>query len=103
MTRGIALRWSRRAERDLETIGSHIAADDPHAARAWVQRLIERAVLATSNPLAGRIVPEFGRVDVREVFLRTYRIVYRVQRRAIFVLFVLFVVEGSKRLPGRLR
>jgi hypothetical protein len=45
-----------------------------------------------------RIVPEIGRSDVREVFLRTYRIVYRVLDEGIVVLTV---VEGH-RLLGEL-
>lgn len=49
-------------------------------------------------PNAGRIVPEVGRPDVREVLLRTYRIVYRVVDDGIVVL-TLF--EGH-RLLGEL-
>ncbi len=43
-------------------------------------------------------MPEIGRSDVREVFLRTYRIVYRVLDEGIVVLTV---VEGH-RLLGEL-
>jgi plasmid stabilization system protein ParE len=97
--RGVTLRWSRRAERDLEAIGDYIAADDPSAARAWVERLRVRARLAAATPLAGRIVPEVRRADVREVFVRTYLILYRVERRGILILAVF---EGHRRLPGGL-
>lgn len=46
-------------------------------------------------PNTGRIVPEIGRSDVREVFLRTYRIVYRIVDRGIIVLTVF---EGHRTL-----
>jgi plasmid stabilization system protein ParE len=46
-------------------------------------------------PLGGRIVPELDRHDLREVFLKTYRIVYRVAGEDIRVLTVL---EGHRRL-----
>ena len=89
------LLWTARARRDLLAIGRYIARDNPAAARSWVERLRERARRAAEVPEAGRIVPEIHRPDVREVFLRTYRIVYRVRDDAIEVLTVF---EGYRRL-----
>ncbi|MFT5432820.1 MAG: toxin ParE1/3/4, partial [Myxococcota bacterium] len=68
--------WSARAVRDLDAIFDYIALDNPVAALGWVARLQGRARLAGGAPLAGRVVPEVQDVDVREVFLRSYRIVY---------------------------
>ncbi len=90
------LRWSDHARRDLLAIGRYIARDNPGAARRWLEQLRERARLAAENPLAGRVVPELGREDVREVFLRSYRIVYVVGEDAVDVLTVF---EGHRLLP----
>lgn len=76
-------------------IGDAIANDDPVAARGWVERLRGAAVAASAMPNAARVVPEVGRVDVREVFVRSYRIVYRVAEEGIVVLTVF---EGHRRL-----
>lgn len=92
-----AVRWTERARCDLQEIGDYIAEDDPRAADRWVQRLFERAERAAALPLAGRRVPEIGRDDVREVFLRTYRLVYRVLDASIDILTVL---EGHRRFPA---
>jgi toxin ParE1/3/4 len=92
------LRWAERATRDLAAIGDYIALDDPSAARAWVEKLRSRAAQAALVPNAGRMVPEFGRDDLREVRLRTYRIVYRVVKGG--GIFVLTVVEGHQLLGG---
>jgi addiction module RelE/StbE family toxin len=89
------LRWTERAVEDLLAIGDYIAVDNPAAARSWVERLRQRAVKALEHPLAGRVVPEIGREDVRETFLRTYRIVYRVVEDGIVVLTVF---EGHRLL-----
>jgi toxin ParE1/3/4 len=51
--------------------------------------------LASETPLLGRVVPEFGRDDIRETYLRTYRIVYRVDERGVYVLTVF---DGSRLL-----
>ncbi len=90
------LRWSDHARRDLIAIGRYIARDNPDAARDWIEQLRERARLAAENPHAGRVVPELGREDVREVFLRSYRIVYGVGEDAVDVLTVF---EGHRLLP----
>jgi toxin ParE1/3/4 len=82
------LQWTDRARRDLVAIGRYIARDNPAAARRWVERLRTRAQQAATMPMAGRVVPELQRDDIREVFLRTYRIVYRIREDAIDVLTV---------------
>lgn len=87
--------WAARARRDLIEICRYIAQDDPHAAKAWVDRLRQRARDAAVSPLAGRVVPEFRREDIREVFLKSYRIVYYLQKDNIIVLTVF---EGHRRL-----
>lgn len=39
-------------------------------------------------PRRGRIVPELGRPEVREIFQRAYRIVYRVSKGEVYILTV---------------
>jgi len=87
--------WTEHAVADLVAIGDRIALDKPAAARAWVERLREQAVAIAATPRAGRVVPEIGRDDVREAFLRSYRIVYRVVDDGIAVLTVF---EGHRLL-----
>lgn len=89
------VRWMPQALRDLHAIRRFIARDNPVAARRWVSRIQDRARAAASAPQAGRVVPEFDRADVREVFLRSYRIVYRVLDDE---LHVLTVFEGHRLL-----
>ena len=82
------LSWSHRARADLEAIGDYIARDDAAAAERWVMRIIAAAEKVVPTPLRGRRVPEVSRDDVREVLLRSYRIVYRVSPGQIQVLTV---------------
>jgi toxin ParE1/3/4 len=92
----MTVRWSRRAARDLAQIHLYLEGDDPEAADRWIGKLWERAERASKTPLAGRIVPEYGRPDVREVFLKNYRIIYRTEGRAFIVVTVM---EGHRLLP----
>lgn len=89
--------WTQRAVSDLEAFGDYIAADDETAAHRWVTRLIDLAERLVSTPELGRHVPELGREDVREVFLRQYRLVYRLDERQIVVLTIF---EGHREFPG---
>ncbi len=94
-------KWSHRADADLFEIGCYIATDNAVASERWVERLLARGDVAAGVPRAGRVVPEVEneRDDIREVFVRNYRIVYRVIRTGIFVLTV---IEGHKQLPADL-
>ena len=85
-----------RARADLRAIDDYIAVDNPVAAADWIDRLVEKAEAAALYPLAGRVVPERQQYDVREVFVQTYRIVYRVRETGILVLTVF---EGHRRFP----
>jgi plasmid stabilization system protein ParE len=96
----MTLRWTRRAELQLVEIGRFIARDKPGAARRWVEVLRRRAIEAAEQPMAGRMVPELDRQDIREVILRGYRIVYRVRGSAVEILTVF---ESHRLLGSALR
>jgi toxin ParE1/3/4 len=83
------VRYASSVEEDLAEIFAYIARDNPAAATSWVDRLIEKAEKAARAPRLGRKVPELDDADVREVFLRTYRIIYRVERDGILVLAII--------------
>ena len=96
--RALSLEWTERALADLRDIDDYIAADDPVAAERWIAQLTAKAERAAKQPLAGRIVPEKARADIREVLLKTYRLVYRVREHGILVLTVF---EGHRLFPSR--
>jgi toxin ParE1/3/4 len=71
------LTWSPQAIEDLESIKSYIAQDSPHYAGLVVQKLVSAIERLGEFPSSGRIVPEFGDPQIREVLWRNYRVVYR--------------------------
>lgn len=88
--------WTETAKQDLQVIRRYIAADNPTAAKRWINRLRERARNALHSPLAGRKVPEFSRDDIRELIEGNYRIVYQAFEDR---LVVLTVFEGHQLFP----
>ncbi len=89
------VRWSEQARQDLRSISVYIAKDNPNAARRWIARLRKRAKEIVPFPYAGRRVPEFGRDDIREVFLGSYRIVYQIDPE---IIEIVTVFEGHRLL-----
>jgi toxin ParE1/3/4 len=88
------LEWTLRAREDLRAVGRYIARDNPKAAR-----LVAAARKVAAAPRVGRIVPEIGNPEYREVLVRTYRIVYRIERDGKAIV-VLMVFEGHKLLDS---
>jgi len=88
-------RLSKAALADLGEITAYIARDNPRASEAWVVRILEQVEHACLQPRGGRIVPEFKDPNIREVFLRSYRIIYLIEPDS---LLVLRVIEGHRQL-----
>ena len=66
------------ARRDLRDIVRYISSDSPDRAIAFGQFLIGSTKRLADFPEMGRIVPEFGDSALREIVVRSYRVIYRV-------------------------
>ncbi len=70
--------WSPSSLEDVEEIARYIARDSSDQAALFVTRLIEAAGRLASFPCSGRVIPEIGNHDCREITYGAYRIMYRV-------------------------
>jgi len=70
---------SLKAVEDLEIIVRYISLTDPSAARKVGQSLLEKTKELGQLPFKGQMVPEFNDVAIRQLILKPYRIVYRVE------------------------
>lgn len=91
------LHWTEQAVEDLEAIRDYVARDSEHYAALLVERLIGSLDHVVAFPEIGRIVPEYGRPDLREVILGSYRIVYRLNGGLAEVLTVFL---GARLFPA---
>jgi len=80
--------WSPRSIRDLESIHEHIAQDSPLYADLVVQRLARAPDRLQQFPESGRVVPERGHPQLRELIVRPFRVVYRVREDSIQIVTV---------------
>ena len=70
--------WSPAARDDLHDIVVFIARDNPDRAMSFGYQLISDIDRLQEFPELGRIVPEHRTDNLREIILRPYRIVYRI-------------------------
>ena len=82
------LRWTTQAVEDVEAIGKFIAKDSGAYADLVVARLLEAVERLELFPQSGRIVPELGDSQLREIIESPYRIVYRVLDESVEILTV---------------
>jgi toxin ParE1/3/4 len=68
---------SPSARADLRDIVRYISFDAPDRALQFGLFLISRTRLVAQSPELGRIVPEFENPFIREIVVRSYRVVYR--------------------------
>lgn len=90
------VKWSREAGENLLEIEEFIARDSLERAVRFVDALIDHAeAILAGNPRSGRVVPEIGNPDIRELIFRGYRVVYRLKGDT---LEMLTVFEGHRLL-----
>jgi toxin ParE1/3/4 len=94
----LELGWSPEALEDIEQIAEYIERDSGWYAQAVVSRIVEVAESAASFPLRGRVVPELRNESVRELFVYSYRVIYRAEESVL----ILAVVHGRRLLEPAL-
>jgi toxin ParE1/3/4 len=80
--------WSASALADVEAIAAYIARDSEHYASVVVERMLEAAAALSDLAERGRVVPELADSSIREVFVYSWRLIFRVQPNVITVLTV---------------
>jgi len=83
------LTWTEPALVDLDEIAEYIALDDPLAASRYVQRVFDRVERLEAYPNSGKRPSELPRTSYREVVVAPCRIFYRVEKNAVYILYVM--------------
>jgi plasmid stabilization system protein ParE len=81
--------WSPEALEDVDAIAEYIARDSVFYAAAVVEKMLATASGLSRFPQSGRIVPELNQSDIRERFVYSYRLIYRIEAERILVTAVM--------------
>jgi toxin ParE1/3/4 len=79
------VRWSLRALSDLDTAAEFIAADSLGYAAAFVIEAREASRSLATLAERGRVVPEYGSPNIRELFVHSYRLIYRLEETRVVI------------------
>ncbi|MDD5053006.1 MAG: type II toxin-antitoxin system RelE/ParE family toxin [Sulfuricurvum sp.] len=93
----IQLEWSNEALEDIESIATYIEKDSPVYAKSVVFKIFEKAEIIRDFTELGRIVPELNDSTIREIFVYSYRLIYKIDSNRI--LFVA-VIHGKRLLEN---
>lgn len=91
--------WTDSAWQELECAASFVARDSPRYAVALVDEARSAARSLRKFPRRGRVVPEVGDDRVREVFVKSYRLIYEIRQDGTVILGF---IHGARRFPFNL-
>lgn len=93
--------WTLAAWNDLETVADFISRDSPYYAAAWVRNVRDAARSLNLMSMRGRVVPEIGDRQIRELIVQSYRLIYKVERSRVAVLGIIHGARDLKTLWAR--
>ena len=95
--------WTENAWIDLETVADFIARDSPYYAASFVREIRNRARSLSRMSSRGRVVPEIGDRQIRELFVQSYRLIYKVERSRVAILALVHGARDLEALRARKR
>ena len=91
------LGWTETATQDLQEAAEFIGRDSRFYAAALVRETRAAARSLRTFAERGRVVPEIDAVDIREIFVGSYRLIYQVTDERVFILSF---VHGARDLTA---
>jgi len=88
--------WTETALRHLTAIHAFISQDSVTYAQRMVDRVTRRSEQIALFPQSGRMVPEAGLPQIREIIEGPYRLIYYVKPDQIDILAV---IHGAQETP----
>ena len=80
--------WPPRALQDVTEYAALIAKDNEPAAYRWVDKVFAQGDMAARFPQSGRVVPELGREELRQIIVASHRLIYRVKANGVEIVRV---------------
>jgi addiction module RelE/StbE family toxin len=91
------LEWSEEALEDIESIATYIEKDSPTYAKSVVSKFFEKVEILQEFSELGRTVPEFNDTSIREIFVYSYRLIYKLNKEKILIVAI---VHGKRLLEN---
>jgi len=80
--------WTDLASQDLKNIFSYISKSSPYYAHLVRKQFLRKSKELTRFPDIGRTPPENGLSEYREIFVYSYRLIYRITQENIYIVAI---------------
>lgn len=87
---------------DLENIKDYIKKDSVYYANIFIDKFFDSISKLEDFPNIGRVVPEYKIEDIREIFYKDYRIIYKIDNENN-IIHIVAVIHGSRDLINNIR
>ncbi len=78
--------WTDSAWDDLGETFNYISKDSLFYAKAFIKEIKKTARTLSLFPERGRTVPQLNNDSIKEIFIRNYRLVYKITTKNIYIL-----------------
>jgi len=90
--------WSDFAIRDIREIYHYIRADSVFYADRLLDEIVTKVESIPPLPNCGRITPEFGDSSIREIFVKQYRVIYKIEEKRIVIHGIIHMARDYETL-----
>jgi toxin ParE1/3/4 len=94
--------WTLSALEDVEEIVDFIGRDSPSYAESFAESVFHAAGILDAFPRQGRMVPETGIPNVREILIHSYRILYEIHHDTVNILAVIHSRRGASAVRNKI-
>lgn len=92
--------WTKTAKKHLKNIHSYIAHDSEYYANEFALKLKNAVLRLEQFSKSGRIIPETGNENAREIICGSYRIMYELIDDKVYIAQI---VHGATNFTGEAR
>jgi len=77
--------WAAAAFEYLEAAAEFLKRDSPAYSSSFVSRILQAARSLSDFPDRGRRIPEIRDENIREIFIQSYRLIYRIEKNTVSI------------------
>lgn len=92
--------WTDPGFESLEEVRRYIAQHSPETAVSVVERIVQATRQLETFPSSGRLVPNAGDPNVREIIVLSHRAIYRISGEDVEILLVRHGARLFGDVPG---
>jgi addiction module RelE/StbE family toxin len=90
--------WTKEALSDIEDIANYIEKTSFYYASSVVNKIVSITKKLSLFPYSGRKIPEEKSEKVREYFVYSYRVIYEIEDKNVFILAI---IHGKRLLDNK--